>query len=216
MGQIKCHVTKHHWIHCKKYMFGCCLVALLEHVWRLTAQSVGRSVSHFLFFRSPPPFQRKELMHPLWASSERIHTKMPSTQTQGCFTRTNITLLYGPNTLNAIYEVLLVGSDVQILNNRVQRRDGRGFHHCCLFQAAYAGLWWKRNDILESFIFRKLYRKVTTQPWRLSWIKVTCKANIKQDFTSNLKLWAAHPPELAVDRVHFFDQGVQNCVTDPL
>lgn len=42
---------------------------------KLTAQSVGRSVSHFLFFRSPPLFQRKELMQPLWASSDRIRTK---------------------------------------------------------------------------------------------------------------------------------------------
>lgn len=35
-------------------------------------------------------------------------------------------------------------------------------------------------------------------------------------FTSYMKLWAAHPPELAVDGVNFFDQGVQNGVTDPL
>lgn len=35
-------------------------------------------------------------------------------------------------------------------------------------------------------------------------------------FTSYMKLWAAHPPELAVDRVNFFDQDVQNGVTDPL
>lgn len=39
-------------------------------VCRLTAQSEGRSVSHFLFFRSPPLFQRNELMQPLWASSD--------------------------------------------------------------------------------------------------------------------------------------------------
>lgn len=31
-----------------------------------------------------------------------------------------------------------------------------------------------------------------------------------------MELWAAHPPELAVDRVNFFDQGVQNGVIDPL
>lgn len=31
-----------------------------------------------------------------------------------------------------------------------------------------------------------------------------------------MKLWAAHPPELAVDGVNFFDQEVQNGVTDPL
>lgn len=35
-------------------------------------------------------------------------------------------------------------------------------------------------------------------------------------FTSYLELRAAHPPELAVDRVYFFDQGDQDGVTDPL
>lgn len=69
---------------------------------------------------------------------------MPLNHTQVCFTITYTILLYVLSTLNAIYEVLLVGSDVQILNNRVQSWNGRGFHHCCLFQAAYAGLWWKK------------------------------------------------------------------------
>lgn len=35
-------------------------------------------------------------------------------------------------------------------------------------------------------------------------------------FTSNLQLRAAHPPELAVDRVYFPDQGDQDGVTYPL
>lgn len=52
------------------------------------------------------------------------------------------TLLHVVRTLDAVDEVLLVGSDVQVLNDGVHRRDGRGFHHRCLFQAAYAGLWW--------------------------------------------------------------------------
>jgi len=37
----------------------------------LTAQSVGRSVSHLRLFKFPPPFQRYELMQPLCANSER-------------------------------------------------------------------------------------------------------------------------------------------------
>lgn len=39
---------------------------------------------------------------------------------------------------------------------------------------------------------------------------------ISQWFTSYLKLWAAHSPQLAIDRVNFFDQGLQDGVTDPL
>lgn len=38
---------------------------------------------------------------------------------------------------------------------------------------------------------------------------------VKQS-TSNLELRAAHSPELAVDRVDFFNQGDQDGVTDPL
>lgn len=52
---------------------GFCKYSLQIFVCKLTAQSVGRSVSHFLFFRSPPPFQRKELMQPLWDSSKAIN-----------------------------------------------------------------------------------------------------------------------------------------------
>lgn len=35
-------------------------------------------------------------------------------------------------------------------------------------------------------------------------------------FTSDLEFRASHPPELAVDRVYFLDQGDQDGVTDPL
>lgn len=35
-------------------------------------------------------------------------------------------------------------------------------------------------------------------------------------FTSYLELRAAHPPQLAVDRVYFFDQRHQDGITDPL
>lgn len=86
--------------------------------------------------------------------------------TRGCVSAEYIILLCVPSTLNALYEVLLVGSDVQKLDHRVQRRDGRGFHHCCLFQAAYAGLWWIKNDIVESFLL-SVYRKITPSTKRL-------------------------------------------------
>lgn len=39
---------------------------------------------------------------------------------------------------------------------------------------------------------------------------------LSQRLTSYLELGAAHSPELAVDRVNFFNQGLQDCVTDPL
>lgn len=39
---------------------------------------------------------------------------------------------------------------------------------------------------------------------------------LSKQFTSYLELGAAHSPELAVDRVNFFDQGDQDGVTDPL
>lgn len=71
---------------------------------------------------------------------------MPSNHARAGFTGTYLTLPCVPSTLNAIYKVLLVGSDVQILNDRVESWNGRGFHHRCLFQAAYAGLWWKGGE----------------------------------------------------------------------
>lgn len=57
------------------------------------------------------------------------------------------------STFNAIYKILLVGTDVQILNNRVQSWNGGSFHHCCLFQAAYASLWQKTESNNNNNLF---------------------------------------------------------------
>lgn len=67
----------------------------------------------------------------------------------------------------------------------------------------------------------------------VNWIELTLRAYIYVHFyssnntsvtilalcnryTSYLQLRAAHPPELAVHRVDFFNQGDQDGVTDPL
>lgn len=41
-----------------------------------------------------------------------------------------------------------------------------------------------------------------------------CVANTHP--TSNLQLWAAHPPQLSAHRFHLFHKGHQNGVIDPL
>ena len=46
-------------------------------------------------------------------------------------------------TLDSLHQVLLIGGDVQVLDDGVERGDDRGFDHGGLFQAAHTGLWWR-------------------------------------------------------------------------
>lgn len=87
---------------------------------KLTAESVGRSVSHFRFFKSPPPFQRKELMQPLWANSTgRDHQNMRNIL---CLCKTKdieVNCVFSPLILSTRYSWLAVMSRYWTMTLRV-------------------------------------------------------------------------------------------------
>lgn len=82
-------------------------------------------------------------MQPLWANSTgRDHQNMRNIL---CLCKTKDLSKLCFLTLDSVHKILLISSDVQVLNNDIEGGDRRSFDHSSLFETADTGLFMKKK-----------------------------------------------------------------------